>query len=296
MAEASIVQAYLEAIDDPARRNDLDPERLDEALRGAIDAAQAAWPDVRFDPIALSGHLGRHAPPDASFDEGWARLRPIEIGLAFACGRGDDKALAHFERVFSPTIDAVLRRFRNVPTPADDLVQLLRERLFVGGGKPKILDYSGQGFLENWLRVTALRTFTDAARAAPKRESAFPDALLEVDDGEDVELAFLKRHYRSEFKEAFEQAVVTLESGTRNLLRQSVVQRLNIDQIGALYGVHRATAARRLERAKEDLLVATRTRLMERLAVDRDELESIMGLIRSRLDVSVGRVLQKSDG
>lgn len=294
MAVASIVQAYLEAIDDPARR-DVETERLDEALRGAIDAAQAAWPDVGFDEIALAAHLGRHAP-DGPFEEGWARLRPAELGLAFACGRGDDKALAHFERVFSPTIDAVLRRFRNVPTPADDLVQLLRERLFVGAGKPKILDYSGQGFLENWLRVTALRTFTDAARAAPKRESAFPDALLEVDDGEDVELAFLKRHYRSEFKEAFEQAVSALESGTRNLLRQSVVQRLNIDQIGALYGVHRATAARRLERAKEDLLVATRTRLMERLAVDRDELESIMGLIRSRLDVSVGRVLQKSDG
>ena len=109
------------------------------------------------------------------------------------------------------------------------------------------------------------------------------------------QLTYLKTHYREQLKRAFESAVNTLDGGARNLLRQSVVQRLTVDQIGALYGVHRATAARRVEKAREDLLLATRTHLMEQLHVEENELDSIMNLLRSRMDLSVGRVLCASD-
>jgi RNA polymerase sigma-70 factor (ECF subfamily) len=70
-----------------------------------------------------------------------------------------------------------------------------------------------------------------------------------------------------------------------------VLRGLGIDQIAALHGVHRATAARRLERAREALLVATRKSLMSRLSIDSAEFESLMDLIRSRLDVSIQRIL-----
>jgi RNA polymerase sigma-70 factor (ECF subfamily) len=81
------------------------------------------------------------------------------------------------------------------------------------------------------------------------------------------------------------------------LLRQSVVHGLNIDQIAAVFGVHRATAARRVERAREALLAATRKSLMSRLSIDRTEFESVMALIKSRLDVSIHRVLgSRSEG
>src|SRR5439155_9308951 len=51
--------------------------------------------------------------------------------------------------------------------PPDELRQQLRIKLFVGSDKsrPRIHDYSGFGFLQNWLRVTAARSFVDAARA-----------------------------------------------------------------------------------------------------------------------------------
>jgi RNA polymerase sigma-70 factor (ECF subfamily) len=267
------------------------PDDLPGRVARVLDAARSAFPELAIDPRDLARHLGRHVHDEPA----WERLRPAEFALCLACGRGSREALSRFEVLFEPTLRAALRRFATANVPADELSQLLRERLFVGSGSPKILEYSGQGFLENWLRVTAVRTFTDAVRSGPKREVPLPEGLLEAESGDDVELAYLKTHYRAALKQAFEHAVGALEGGSRNLLRQSVVQRLTIDQIGALYGIHRATAARRVEKAKADLLVLTRARLMEQLHVEETELDSIMNLVRSRFDLSVGRVLSSGD-
>jgi RNA polymerase sigma-70 factor, ECF subfamily len=282
-----VVQAFAEG---SAGRSPM-PDGVAERVTRAVEAARRAFPDLEVDPVAFARHLGRHVHDEPA----WERLRPSELALCFACGRGSSAAVSRFESLFEPMLRSVLRRFASANVPSDELEQLLRERLFVGNGSPKILEYSGQGFLENWLRVTAVRTFTDAVRSGPKREVPLPEGLLEAESGDDVELSYLKTHYRAALKQAFEHAVSSLDGGSRNLLRQSVVQRLTIDQIGALYGIHRATAARRVEKAKADLLVATRSRLMEQLHVEEPELDSIMNLVRSRFDLSVGRVLSSGD-
>lgn len=75
------------------------------------------------------------------------------------------------------------------------------------------------------------------------------------------------------------------------MLRQSVIQGFGIDQTATVYGVHRATAARRVEKAREALLLATRRSLMSTLQIDRAAFEGVTDLIRSRLDVSIHRVL-----
>ena len=265
--------------------------QLAERIRTAIASGKSSFPELTVADVASARHLGRHIREE----DDWNRLRPGEFCLALACGLGEPAALQRFESLFATTLEAAERRFQRAAVPTEELSQILRERLFVSGGSPKILEYSGQGFLENWLRVTAVRTFTDAVRAGPKREVPLPESLLEVESGEDAELSYLKTHYREQLKQAFEAAVGSLEGGARNLLRQSVVQRLTVDQIGALYGVHRATAARRVEKARADLLAATRTHLMEQLHVEENELDSIMNLLRSRMDLSVGRVLAGSD-
>lgn len=287
-----LIRAYEEgaggsdSVDDHA----LDRE-LAERIAAAIDAARSSFPELTVDDVSIARHLGRHVRTDAD----WTRLRAAELCLALACGSGEAAALLRFESLFADTLEAAERRFRRAAVPTDELGQILRERLFVSNGAPKILEYSGQGFLENWLRITAVRTFTDAVRAGPKREVPLPESLLEVESGDDAELTYLKTHYREELKRAFESAVGSLDGGARNLLRQSVVQRLTVDQIGALYGVHRATAARRVDKAREELLVATRTHLKDQLHVEENELDSIMNLLRSRMDLSVGRVLGASD-
>jgi RNA polymerase sigma-70 factor (ECF subfamily) len=77
----------------------------------------------------------------------------------------------------------------------------------------------------------------------------------------------------------------------RNVLRYHFAHGLTIDQIGALYHVHRATAARRVAKARDELLAGTRRRLMARLALNRADLDSVMRLIESSIHVSLRRVL-----
>jgi len=51
----------------------------------------------------------------------------------------------------------------------------------------------------------------------------------------------------------------------RNLLRYQVLDRLGIDHIGALHGVHRVTAARWIAHARRALIEGVRRRLQDRL-------------------------------
>ena len=75
------------------------------------------------------------------------------------------------------------------------------------------------------------------------------------------------------------------------MLRCSYAQRMTIDQIAAAFGIHRATAARRVNSARDNLLRETRRRLSEQLALSSRDLDSVFRLIESRLDISVGRLL-----
>lgn len=75
----------------------------------------------------------------------------------------------------------------------------------------------------------------------------------------------LKQLYRGEFRVAFDAALETLTPRERNLLRHQFVDHLNLDQIGALYQVHRATAWRWLTRAHKWVFDHTREAMMQQL-------------------------------
>ena len=260
-----------------------------------VEQALEAWPDLELDREAFAAYLSERLPVPVT-EDAEVRVHAADVYLAFGCVQGHGGALQQFERVYASDIDTVSRRFERPSLNREDLGQLLREKLLVArdGRLPKIADYSGRGFLQNWLRVTAVRTFLDEARRHTRRdrEEIHDDRRLEERaDALDPELDFLKGRYRGEFKEAFAAAVTSLSSAERNLLRHQVLAGLNVDQIAALYHVHRATAARRVARVREVLLTATRKELMRRLSVSRGEFESIMALIQSNLDVSMHRVL-----
>jgi DNA-directed RNA polymerase specialized sigma24 family protein len=50
-------------------------------------------------------------------------------------------------------------------------------------------------------------------------------------------LAYFKRHYGAEFKAALAEAVESLSVGERNVLRYSVVEKLDASEIGTLYSI-----------------------------------------------------------
>lgn len=294
MSRGAKTRALLERLDEPLREAFEGVSDLEMRLEAALETARAAWPRIVVSDEAFFTQLARHAKPGGDAVDFLDHLHPADLYLAVGCSRADRAALDAFDRTYRSDIDAVLRRFRSAALGDDDMRQALHEKLFVArdGGSPKIADYAGQGFLQNWVRVTAVRLFTDLVRKTQRQPEHQADGeLAALADGEDLELSFLKNHYRGRFKQAFEEAVAALDPRERNLLRQSVVHGLGIDQVAAIYGIHRATAARRIERAREALLDSTRKTLMSSLDIDRSEFESMMALIKSRLDISIHRVL-----
>lgn len=254
----------------------------------------------RSTPAPSPRILAARAPdPERWLDE----LQPADLYLACACAGGSEEALAVFERDYGKVIESVARRYAGRDHGLDDLAQVVRMKLLVGNAdrSGRIADYSGLGYLENFVRVTAVRTCLDQVKRGVQRKREAPasdqDWLEAAADAGDLELDFLKREYRAHFAGAFAAAAGSLSSEQRNALRQHLVHRLTVDQIAAVYSVHRATAARRVARAREALLEATRRELAGRLGgASPGEIDSIMKLIDSRLELSVSRLLRSRTG
>jgi RNA polymerase sigma-70 factor (ECF subfamily) len=269
-------------------------KRLDAVLDEPAQTLDAGWLSRDDFAAEIAARLDRDTETAESF---WDHLRPADLYLACACARGVTPAIAKFEQTFGGEIGRTARRFERRGLAADDLHQLLRNKLFAAqpGEAPRIASYTGQGFLQNWVRVTTTRAFIDATRPqGDTPEIPIADELVAMlpEPGADPELELLKRQHVAHFKAAFADAVGTLDASDRVVLRQHLVERLTIDQIGALYHLHRATAARRVVKAREALLAATRTALAERLGLTTEQLESVLGLIASRMDASVERLLR----
>jgi RNA polymerase sigma-70 factor (ECF subfamily) len=77
-------------------------------------------------------------------------------------------------------------------------------------------------------------------------------------------------------------------------LRQHHVDGLTLDELAGVYRIHRATLARRLAAAREKLAAHTRRILLQRFGLGRKELDSLMVLVRSHLDVSMRTLLKES--
>ena len=79
----------------------------------------------------------------------------------------------------------------------------------------------------------------------------------------------------------------------RSVLKMSFVDGLSIDEIGTIYVVHRATAARWIQRACDEVFEKTRDLLAERLSLSPTELDRMNAMVRSQLDVSLSQLLPR---
>jgi RNA polymerase sigma-70 factor (ECF subfamily) len=272
---------------------------MNDVLREGWQAGQKAWPDVELTEEEFAAYARERLPDSHVVGGDGAESSPPwgDLYLACACTKGDPKALHAFDTVLFPQVAAALARVAPSVAP-DEVRQVLRHKLFVAepGRLPKIAEYAGRGALRTWLRIAATRTALDLAASAGREIPFEKDTMaFIVGAGEDPELDYLKRQYAAEFRQAFGDAFAALESRDRSLLRYAFGQGLSVDAIGSLYGVHRATAARWVVLAHEELVKVLRKTMLERLNVSREEYASILRLIESRIDVSFDRVMTSTD-
>jgi RNA polymerase sigma-70 factor (ECF subfamily) len=217
--------------------------------------------------------------------------------LACACVRGVPDAIKAFETSYVVEIRRAGERARLTADGVNELAQVLRQELLVGreGGRPKLAEYGGRGDLRGWLKVTAMRAALKVKKRS-QHDAAAPagneSMLLELRSaGDDPELSYMKALYGDAFRAAFRTAAGSLDPRDKNLLRQHFVEGRTIDELGTLYGVHRATAARWIQGAREKLLAATRREFAHRAQVSPRECESVLRLVQSKFDVTLRRLL-----
>jgi RNA polymerase sigma-70 factor (ECF subfamily) len=267
---------------------------LDATIAGHLAAAHAAWPEIALPEEAFVAHLGARLPTDGSASRALAAVHAADLWLALACARGDAKALRAFEAQYGREIPAALSRMRAPHEKIDEVKQRVMEKLFVAseGALPKIADYAGRGPLVAWLRAVIVHTAVSLERKDrhEPRPADEDDALVE-DATNDPELDQIRARYAPAFKEAFHAALATLTSQERNVLRLHIVDELNIDQIGQVYSVHRATVARWIAAAREALVKRTEASLRAKFGANEAEVKSLTRLCRSHVDLSLMRVL-----
>jgi RNA polymerase sigma-70 factor, ECF subfamily len=260
-----------------------------DVVQRAWASARQAWPDVDLPAEAFAARVAAVEP--AALEQ-----HGNDLYLAAACERGDRAAISVFERELvasgRPTVQAIDSNGAFV----DDALQKLRASLLVGDdGSPRIAQYAGRGPLRAWLGIAAARIALTLRRSQQRKREVSGDddwsgALATIATA-DPELELLKQQYAVAFTSAMRDAVAALEPRARTILRMSFVEALSIDDIGAIYAVHRATSARWIQRACEQVFEKTRELLAERLALSHTEMDRMNALVRSQLDVSLSQLL-----
>jgi RNA polymerase sigma-70 factor (ECF subfamily) len=265
---------------------------LEQRLAGVLAAATAAWPGVEGDPIEFIKYLSDRAGSTEGLDE----VHSKDLYLAWACARGDQRALDHFETKYLRSVADFVASTGASRAAIDEVRQKVRTELLVGGPDrpPGIANYRGQGALGGWLRVVALRAARDLLRAGAKRAHLPLDERADVDlQAADPELDYLKSRYAPQVSEAFRATLAALSPEERNLLGHYYLDALPSDTIAKLYRVDASTIRRRLTRLRQKILDQTHLLLSEQLGLAGADADSLLALVASRIEVSVSQHLKR---
>lgn len=214
-----------------------------------------------------------------------------DVRLAQAAARGEAAAVRAVDALLADL--PAVRRIDGSAAFLDEVRQRARVRLLVAGagGPARIAAYEGRGPLRGWLQVAAVRIALDLKRGAV-REEAGEDVLGELVGAEpDAALRHLKARYREEFRDALAAALAALADRPRALLRLHFVEGVRLAEIGRLYGVHESTASRWVQQAVDAVADDARRRLIARLGLAADAVDSVARMVRSQLDLSIARLL-----
>jgi RNA polymerase sigma-70 factor (ECF subfamily) len=243
----------------------------------------------------LCERVRTHVPDGADLDATLDAMCAGDLALALACARGDAAAIGALDETLIPVATAAVRGLRGSDAERDEVLQEVRARLLVDDGTrpPRIADYAGRGDLARWLKATVVRTYLNRVRSV-RREVAVDDAVVfervmapEIEP----ELAYLKQQYGASIRAAVADALAALPDTTKVLLRHRFVDELTVDEIAGLRRVHRATVHRWLADARDRLREHVDALLRERLGLEGSDLDSVLRVVASQLDVSLVRVL-----
>lgn len=259
----------------------------EDAVRQMFLEGQRKWPLVKLGFDVFFGHCARVLEPS----EVDAPLREAaDLYLCCACAEAQPEALRLFESEGSGVAKAAIARIDRSADFVQDTLQEVWDRLLLGS-EAKVRLYSGRGPLKAWVHVAATRVALDRHRA----RNRFAKHHVELTDrlaapGGSPEAVMLKARFGHAFHEALRSAVSALSKQERNVLRMHVAGQCSIDEIGRAYNVHRATAARWLDRTRTRIYEQVRKELcVKRGNLTMSEFKSLATLMGNELELSLTR-------
>lgn len=261
--------------------------RLESVLQGLLRDAQTSQMQIATDDFLslIVASLSAQVNDCAAL----SMLRTKDLLLVYGFNHEDPISTEVIERRYLPQVEQSLRSYALDALDLAEIIQTLRQRLWSSKTpQPGMAQYSGRGDLLEWLRITAIREAGHLTQRKQKTLELPDDDCIEAGQlATSPELHFLKEQYREGFRRAFDEAMATLSSKDRNLLRYSYLDNLSIDEIGDIYKVHRATVARWLNQVREQLRKQTGKNLMRQSALAGVDVEEILQVIWSQLNVSI---------
>jgi RNA polymerase sigma-70 factor len=267
-------------------------EDIEPLLAAKIDQARRTWPTCDLAPETFAAYLGEHLPADEDVRESLLRVHADDLYLACGLVRGDRHAQEAFERTLPERVARFVCHLDSSAPFLDEVTQTMRIKLLApldGDSRtPKIANYSGRNSLESWLCTVAIRTALDLRRGRKDEPiDELGDVLAATDD---PELELLRAKHEELCREALREAHDSLTLKQRRLLRLYYRERFTYEQLGALYHVNATTARTWTIEARAAVIDAVRSGLKRRLRVDNRELENLLQLMQSRLDISLGQL------
>jgi RNA polymerase sigma-70 factor (ECF subfamily) len=227
---------------------------LEEELELAelVASSRRVWPTFDLAPTAFAAYVMARRPPDLPTLAWLTVVHRDCLYLAAACVAGCPTALTAFRAIHGAELDP-----------------MMLDALFTGPS-PKLATYSGRAPLRRWLRQVGERL--SEGTPAPV-----------ADD-------ITRARVRDEYRRAFGEVLAELDQRDRAVLAQYHVDRLTVDELGALYGVHRATASRWILSAEDVLRGRMLARLCDRLSLTPSDAVDVARLVRDQLPLSLARL------
>jgi RNA polymerase sigma-70 factor (ECF subfamily) len=273
-----------------------DAAALETQLGLAVHEARSVWSFVDVHEEVFAEYLGRRAVPEQPALVALAQLQSVDLYLACACSLRNQHAIVEFERRFLSQVPTYVQRLDRSPAFADDVRQHLAEDLLVGRSEagPGLARYSGRGPLSAFVRLAAVRTARYLMRV---RRRVIPMGPMAEAPGaaSDLELELLKRQYTAEFHEAFATAIAALSPEVRAALKMHFLDGMTMDAIAAMYRVNKSTVSRWITRARRELFAEARKALAQRLDMPPGEVDSLVRLLQSRIQVTLRWFLEPEE-
>lgn len=246
--------------------------------------AAKRWPAVGVHRDAFvafaSSRLGALPPPDLT------EQKLADLFLVCGCIARAPAALSAFQTL---TEAHVAQAVANAGVPAerfDDVREAVGRMLLVGSEvePPRIAAFTGRGDLCSWVRVVASHAALEVTTQAKRVVLLDEDTVKVAPENHEADEAALLD--TNEVRQAFRDALGALSAPERELFKSTFLAGTSLDELAPRYGVAARTVSQWLRSAHERFLDTLRTSLVHKRAFGQRECDTVLSLVRSRLERS----------